>query len=111
MRRLLLALGILRALLAACVVFVIVCAPFASGETQVRDWRFVPTVLAPTFMLLFVFVLPLDMMMAWVYMQDRAEADQRRYRFIIRVEALLLALMSLAWLPFVLQVLDLWPLD
>jgi hypothetical protein len=110
-RRLLLALGPLRALLAACVVLVIACAPFATGETQVRDWRFLPSVLGPTLMLLLFFVLPLDMTMSWVFMQDRDDADRRRYRLIIGTEALLFAAMVLAWLPFTLTVLDFWPLD
>ena len=75
------------------------------------DWRLFPSVIAPTLMMLLVFVLSLDMTMARTFMADASEDKRARLRMVIRFESIMLLLMLLAWFPFIGKVLDLLPLD
>ncbi len=82
----------------------IACAPFAGGAAVYEGWGFVPTVLAPVFAPIMLFVLPLEMFMARMFLNEQEEAAGRaRYRFIIQVEAIAFALLILAWLPYLLR--------
>lgn len=96
-------------MLLGCVAVIVVAAPFADGQVHMHDWRLLPSVVAPSVMMMLVFALPLDITMAKIFMSDAASAEQARLRFVIRVEAVAYIGMLLAWAPFLLNVLDLSP--
>lgn len=104
-------LGVLRCLLIVAVLLSIAVAPFADGTERLSGWAIVPTVVGPTVMMIVLFVLPLDIVMSRVFMIDSDEAGRRRYRRIITTELLAFAAILGAWLPFMVGVLDLNPLD
>lgn len=99
-------LGPLRSALVLFTVVCIIAGPFAVGETRTTGWAMVPTLLIPSLTPVLFFVLPMDMVMSGVFMSDKPEQARRRYRFIIRMQAVLLALLALAWLPFVLNLVS-----
>jgi hypothetical protein len=104
-------IGALRCGLATITILVVSAAPFADGTVHMHDWRIFPSVIAPALMMILVFALTLDITMARTFMTDANEDKRGRLRTAIRFEAFLLLLMLLAWLPFVLKVLDLSPFD
>jgi len=95
-------LGPFRLALACSTVALVLCAPFALGESYYEDWRIVPTVVVPVMAVLLLFLLPLDMLMSWVFAMGDAER-RARLRRVIQLEALLMGILALAWTPFVLQ--------
>ena len=102
MTRLLTALGPFRTFLAASTLLMVLCAPFSLGASYYEDWRIVPTVVVPVFAVMLLFLLPLDMLMSWVFAAGDSER-RARLRNIIRIEAGLLALLVFAWTPFAMQ--------
>jgi hypothetical protein len=102
-------LGTLRVLLLTGAVLVIVAAPFADGTVHMHDWRLLPTVVAPSLMMMLVFALPLDMTMARVFMADAGPAERARLGFVIRLEAAFYIAMLAAWAPFLIGVLEISP--
>lgn len=101
--------GPLRLCLLGAAVLVMIAAPFADGSVHRHDWRLLPSVVAPTVMMMLVFALPLDMTMARVFMADADATERRRLRFVIRVELLVYAAMLLSWAPFLVGVLEIAP--
>lgn len=104
-------LGTLRVLLLAAAAAVIAAAPFADGSVHMHDWRLLPSVVAPSVMMMLVFALPLDMTMARVFMADAEAPERSRLGFVIRVEAAVLVAMLAAWTPFLVGVLEISPFD
>ncbi len=98
-------LGALRAMLVTIVLLLIVMGPISGGEARVSGFALFTSVVAPAFYVIMLFVLPLDITMSRVFMGEAQGEEKLRYRFIIRLEIVLLALMLLAWLPFVLKLL------
>lgn len=92
-------LGPLRIALAVATLSLALLAPFALGESQYHDWRILPTVVAPVFAVMLMFLIPLDMLMSWVFARgDPARAA--RLGAVIRAEAVLLGILLLSWWPF-----------
>ena len=91
-------LGVLRAALLIATIAVIACAPFAHGEIEKSGWGLMRTVIGPTLMAMLVFVLPLDITMARIFMSDMQGAERARYRSIIRIEAVLFVALLIAWI-------------
>ncbi|MGE0485381.1 MAG: hypothetical protein AB7Q81_14660 [Gammaproteobacteria bacterium] len=104
-------LGPLRVMLLAAAAVVTLAAPFADGTTHAHDWRLLPSVIAPTVLMMLVFAVPLDITMARVFMADADAAERARLRFAIRVECVIYVAMLAAWTPFMLEVLELNPFD
>lgn len=102
-------IGALRSGLALVTLLVVLAAPFADGSVHMHDWRLFPSVIAPTIMMMLVFALPLDITMARIFMADAESNERGRLRAVIRFDVFLLALMLLAWTPFMLKVLDFSP--
>ncbi|MCC7412567.1 MAG: hypothetical protein IT495_13190 [Gammaproteobacteria bacterium] len=99
-------LGPLRSMMLAIVVLLVLSAPIATGDGPRDGWRFVPALLSPVFATIMAFVLPLDFTMSRVQMGEYADGPHReRYRLISRIDLGALALLLLAWLPFVLRML------
>lgn len=98
-------------MLLLCVAIVTFTAPFADGTVYMHDWRLLPSVVAPSVMMMLVFALPLDMTMARIFMSDADAAERVRLRFVLKVEAFAYAAMILAWTPFLVRVLEISPFD
>lgn len=92
--------GALRAMLVIVVLLLVPIGPFAGGEVQTTGLAVFPSVLAPTFYVIMLFVLPLDILMSFVFMSDKEGQERARFRLIIRVEIALMVLMLLSWSPF-----------
>ncbi|MBK8957177.1 MAG: hypothetical protein IPM80_01790 [Proteobacteria bacterium] len=104
-------LGTLRLLMMLTALACIVAAPFADGKTYMHDWRLLPSVIAPSIMMMLVFAIPLDVCMAKVFMSDADSNEVARLSRAIRIELVVLMLLVLSWLPFMLKVMDYWPFD
>lgn len=104
-------LGTLRSLLLLTALACIVAAPFADGQTYLHDWRLLPSVIAPSIMMMLVFAIPLDVCMAKIFMTDAGPGERARLGRAIRLELVVLVVMVLAWTPFMLKLMDYWPLD
>lgn len=104
-------LGILRSLLVLATAIVSCLGPFVDGTVHLYDWRLLTSVIAPSVMLILVFVLPLDMTMSRIFMSGAEASERSRLGRVIRVEAGLLLFMVVAWLPFMTKILDVWPFD
>ena len=97
-------LGPMRVALLLFTAGLVACAPFAGGGGVYEGWRFVPTVLAPVFAPIMLFVLPLELFMSRMFLgEQESEAGRGRYRLIIRIEAAAFVLLILAWLPYLLR--------
>ncbi len=104
-------LGTLRLLLLAATLAVSACGPFVDASVHIDDWRILPSVVAPSVMMMLLFTLPLDMTMSRVFMSDADAAERARLAAIIKLEAAAMALLVLCWLPFMIEVLDFSPLS
>jgi len=104
-------LGTLRALMMLSALACIVAAPFANGTTYVHDWRLLPSVIAPSIMMMLVFAIPLDVCMAKIFMTDADAGEKARLTRAIYIEIVIMVALVLSWLPFMLKVMDLWPFD
>lgn len=96
--RLITHLGVLRLFLAA---MVLICLPmvfFASGEG--RGWNTVPAYVAPVLVILMVWLLLFDMLMAAVLMGEHQGRARDRYKTILRIDTVLLVALLLFWGPF-----------
>ena len=94
-------------MLALLVLVVSAVSPFSEGPAFYTGWRLATTVIAPAIFVMLVFLLPLDMMMSAVFMSGGSPARRSRFRRIIGIELVLLVAMVIAWLPFVLRLLNL----
>ncbi|MGF1528059.1 MAG: hypothetical protein ACFCBW_14880 [Candidatus Competibacterales bacterium] len=65
----------------------------------------IPSQIAPGLVVLFIWVLPFDMLLAKIFMGDQPEAERWRGRTIIRLDQLLLVALLLCWGPFFLEIL------
>lgn len=94
-------LGPLRFALTLLIVLVILDAPFARTQVETDLVGFVRSVLMPTFMVMLVFTLALDITMTRVFMLDTTGDRRQRYWRIIGLELALLVLMTAAWMPWI----------
>ena len=85
-------------------VILIVAAPFGMAESEYDNWRIIPTVVLPVLAIVFLFVLPLDMMMTWVFAKGDINRRERLRRALL-IEGLALFALIGAWTPFTLQLL------
>jgi hypothetical protein len=97
-------LGFLRTLLVLAAAVVILAAPFADGSVHLHDWRLLPSVVAPAAMMVLVFVMLLDIIMARVFLSDASPQERSRLAFAMLVEIGVLIAMIAAWTPFFLRV-------
>lgn len=89
----------------------IVAAPFANGTTYIHDWRLLPSVIAPTIMVMLLFAIPLDICMARVFMSNSSTSEKARLKRAIYIELAMLGALTLAWTPFMLKLMEMWPFD
>lgn len=99
-------LGPMRMFLLSTVLVLIAGAPLAGGQVVMQGWQLITTVIFPVLVPMLFFILPLDMTMCFILMQEKSDRVRSRYRRIILLEAALMILLLLAWLPFVMRLLS-----
>ena len=97
--------GPLRLALVAAAVILIALGPFSGGSVRFDGLSLITTLVAPVAYAIFIFVLPLDMMMCLVFMSGASAGKRAALKRAIFTEGLLFLAMILAWLPFVLTLL------
>ena len=97
--------GALRLLLIAVVGLLVILGPLSGGRVDFAGFAIITTLVAPVAYAIFVFVLPLDMVMSAIFMTDTTPQRRAALKRALITEAILLALMLFAWLPFTLQLL------
>lgn len=109
--RLLKDLGALRAVLLVCTLGLVALAPFADGKVYLHDARLLTSVVAPALMVIFVFVLTLDITMTRIFSLDTSPERRAGMRRAVRIESIALAVLIAAWMPFALRLFQIWPAD
>jgi len=107
--RLLSDLGLLRTLLVASTLTLVCLAPFADGTTHVEGIKLFTSVVAPAMMVIFVFVLMLDIVMTRVLSIDADPERRAGMRRAVRLELLALVALLAAWAPFLLRMFGVLP--
>ncbi len=97
--------GPLRLMLITMVALLAMVGPFSGGRVDFAGFALITTLVAPVTYAIFVFVLPLDMTMSALFMTDTTPERRAALKRALITEAVLLAVMLLAWLPFTLQLL------
>ena len=84
----------------------LLCLPmvFFSGADY-EGWGIIPSQVVPGLVILMVWALPFDMLMARVFMADLQGPERERYRTVIRIDALLVLALVLFWGPFFIGLL------
>ena len=95
-------IGFLRAVLMLITLLLAFMSLFAGGQAETSGWPLITTVLAPVFVIIFTFVLSLDMLMTRVFMSGSSDAERRRFTMIFRSEVLLLVILLASWTPYML---------
>jgi len=72
--------------------------PFATGTELGTALMF--SNVFPALVVLFAFLLPLDILMCRIFRSEQGGRELQRYADIIRCELMILALMLAAWTPF-----------
>ena len=93
-------------LLLLSAVILILAAPFAGDQTIKQGWMMVPTLIFPVMVPMYFFILPLDMTMCLIMMQDKAQDIRENYKRIIWLEIILMVLLLLAWLPYAVRLFN-----
>ena len=96
-------LGVLRSALTVIAIALIALSPYSGQPVQHTGWPLFFTVLVPTFYVILLFVLPLDITMSRVFMSDKEGLERERLKLIIWVEAGLFAALVISWAPFLLR--------
>lgn len=104
-------LGALRAVLVVCTFILIILGPFADGDVHLHDARLFTSVVAPALMVIFVFVLMLDITMTRIFSLDTSPERRAGMRRAVWIESLALLALLLAWLPFMLRLFRVWPAE
>jgi hypothetical protein len=97
--------GTLRIGLLTIALLVIILSVFADGNTYMHDWRIVPSVLAPSIMMMLVFAIPLEMTMTRIFITNAEPAEKARLQRILKREAIVYLLLIVSWTPFFIKVL------
>lgn len=104
-------LGALRTVLLVCTLALIALAPFADSKVHLHDARLFTSVVAPALMVIFVFVLMLDITMTHIFSIDTSPERRAGLRRAVRVECVTLLVLLAAWTPFALRLFEVWPAD
>jgi len=97
--------GSLRLMLLGTVAALVALGPVSGGTVSFQGVALITTLVAPVAFAIFIFVLPLDMMMTGIFMSDAHAAKRRRLKRVLITETVALVALVLAWLPFVLSLL------
>ena len=98
--------GPLRLALVGSAALLVVLGPFSGGPVRLEGMAMYTTLVAPVAFAVFLFVVPLDMTMTAIFMSDADGERRRALRRVMVTEAVLLVALVLAWLPFVLRLVN-----
>ena len=98
--------GVLRLVLISLCLVLIGLSFLADGITYMHDWRLIPSVLAPSIVMMLVFAIPLDITMAFVFRSDSEESEKLKFDKIIKTESIVYCLLLACWTPFFFKVLS-----
>ena len=87
-------LGPLRLMLVVSVFVLIVLAPLVGSDVYYSGWKMGPTLIAPAVVPIFFFVILFDVLMCLVSRIDKPAIERQRFGSIVRIELVLLALMT-----------------
>ena len=99
-------LGPLRLMLVVSVFVLIVLAPLVGSDVYYSGWKMGPTLIAPAVVPIFFFVILFDVLMCLVSRIDKPAIERQRFGSIVRIELVLLALMTAVWVPAFYRLLD-----
>lgn len=102
-------LGALRSLLVAITLALIIVSPLADGSTRLHGVGLFTSVIAPALMVIFVFVLMLDIVMTSLFSLDATPDRRAGMRRAVRLEVVALIGLLAAWTPFLLRMFGVWP--
>lgn len=98
-------LGPIRTLFLLMVLIVILAAPLALEETRTDTlYGFMTTIMIPSMVPMFFFLLPMDMTMCRAIQDGQTEEIRTRYGKIIKLELLLWILLIVVWIPFLMKI-------
>ncbi len=69
-------------------------------------WEITIGQVVPALVLMVFWAIPLDILMAKIFMSDQDDTGRRRYVHIIRFDLSLMGILCLAWGPFFVRVLS-----
>ena len=95
-------LGALRQLMIGFVLLLTVVAPF-SGSGEYHGAAVLVNFVAPAMYVIMIFVLPLDMLMSFIFRADKTGAERLRLNRILKLEMMVFIVMNISWLPFVVK--------
>lgn len=97
--------GELRLTLLTGAVISLLTVPFADPSIRYANLGVLADVIVPVITVILVFVLLLDSLMSRVFMSQHEGAGKRRFRIIIRTNLIMVALLLLAWIPYLIKAL------
>jgi len=106
MKKTLTTLGDLRSMLITMALICMVAIPFTSDEVRMEGVGLFTDVLAPVVSLILVFVILLDMLMSRVFMIEKEADVVARFKFILKIEFLVLACLIGFWAPYFVRVIS-----
>jgi len=98
-------LGALRMLMLGFVVLLIATAPFSGGDFSLEGLAMLTTLVAPALTVIMLFVVPLDMIMSFIFRTDKTGSERSRLNRVLLIEAIAFISLVLSWLPFGLKLL------
>jgi len=99
-------LGELRTALVSGAVISLLTIPFADPSIRYDSFGVLADVIIPVVTVILVFVLLLDSLMSRVFMSQHEGDGKRRFRFILRTNLILVALLLLGWTPYFIKALS-----
>ena len=99
-------MGPLRGMMAVVVLILVLSAPAALTPASAYGWSVLPTVVAPALFVIFIFVLPLDVVMTLVFRSDKEGEERARLSKVLVIDVVLTAALALSWTPYILSLLD-----
>ncbi len=97
--------GALRLLMIGFVLLLSVAAPF-SGDSDYTGINILVSLIAPGLAVIMAFVVPLDMLMSFIFRTSALGDERLRMNRILKIEAITFVIIGLSWLPFFLRLLS-----
>ena len=92
--------GLLRTLLVLSTVVLAAVSPFALKAGSIEESGLFLPAIAPSLVVILIFVIPLDMAMTRIFMSAANDENRARLSFVIKSEGVLLLLLLATWIPF-----------
>ena len=97
-------IGVLRILLTLLVIIMVAFRPFAGGEISYSGWNVLPTLVVPAVVPIVFAVVLLDSLMSLVFMVDTIGAKRKRFKVILMMHIVSVALLLMAWVSYFMSI-------